>query len=417
MNILWLTLDSPLPLDSGGRIGVYKRIKKVSEKHIVTLMYFYADEMDEENCKILKQCCKRVCGYPKEKNVIKKLVHYIFYPYTVSTRMNKKFIEDVDEFIIKDNIDLIIVDFPQTGYSLMKCKKTGKIPIVMSQYNVEWKRYEEIAKSSVVPLFRKIIARTEAFKLKKFEEKLYRRINMSAFIFVTLEDRDYFGGWIKDINAVLEVIPTDFDIMEGESPYLNDNGKNIIFVGDMSNELNPEGALWFTHSVFPKIREKVPEALFYIVGRNPINKLLHINDPGVIVTGSVENVKKYYDIADVVVIPVLHGGGIKSKLLEAVGCGKLVITTASGAKGTEFINGTHILVTDDAEEFARYCIDALTDREKYRSMRNNAVELFASLYAAERVGTQFCGFLEKILMDTRTRNCENENKAEQKLDI
>ena len=46
MKILWITLESVLPANSGGRLGVYKRLEQVAKTEEVYLFYPY-DKEDE----------------------------------------------------------------------------------------------------------------------------------------------------------------------------------------------------------------------------------------------------------------------------------------------------------------------------------------------------------------------------------
>ena len=137
----------------------------------------------------------------------------------------------------------------------------------------------------------------------------------------------------------------------------------------MSNEFNPEGALWFVNEVLPRIKCNIRDIKFYIVGKDPIEKLKALSDPNVIVTGFVEDLDPYYQMADIVVIPVLHGGGVKLKLLEAMGYNKTVVSTSQGARGTDFVDGESILIADDAEKFAENCVSVLNDPVAFQLLK------------------------------------------------
>ena len=47
MNILWITLESILPANSGGRLGVFKRLEQVAKTENIFLFYPY-DSVSEE---------------------------------------------------------------------------------------------------------------------------------------------------------------------------------------------------------------------------------------------------------------------------------------------------------------------------------------------------------------------------------
>ena len=60
------------------------------------------------------------------------------------------------------------------------------------------------------------------------------------------------------------------------------------------------------------------------------------SNPNIVVTGTVDSIEDYYEHTDIVVIPLTHGGGVKVKVLEALGHGKLVVSTIKGIEGTTF---------------------------------------------------------------------------------
>ena len=119
MKILWITLETLVPMNTAGRMGVLKRLEPVCKYNDVYLYYFYNNE--DENKKTqeyLSSKCK-CYGYMREKNKLKLLCNLILTPYTVASRINKKMIADIDRCIKQEGIELINIDFPQMGYALM----------------------------------------------------------------------------------------------------------------------------------------------------------------------------------------------------------------------------------------------------------------------------------------------------------
>ncbi|MGN8780271.1 hypothetical protein ACTNDS_15270 [Blautia sp. HCP3S3_C12] len=82
----------------------------------IYLFYFYNNEDEKNASQVLNEHCKSVKGYKREKSIVKLLISYIRYPYTVSTRINPEFIKDVEKCIATEDIDIINIDFPQMGY-------------------------------------------------------------------------------------------------------------------------------------------------------------------------------------------------------------------------------------------------------------------------------------------------------------
>ena len=398
MKIIWLTIDALLPMNTAGRMGVLKRLETVAANNDVYLFYFYDEknDNDETNCK-LSQSCKEVNGYIKTTSKLSLVKNILRYPYTVSTRINETMIRDIDKCIIDNDIELINIDFPQMGYALYRLKNSDNLKIIMNQHNIEWMRFKEMSKSKSISLLKRFIMRIEGLRLKHFEETLYTRIRFDAQTFVTQEDKSIFTQWTNLHNTRLE-------IFQGGGYYKKESiiekktskEKSIIFVGVMSNEFNPEGALWFAREVLPRIKQSIDNVKFYIIGKDPIEKLKTLSDSSIIVTGFVEDLDVYYQLADIVVIPILHGGGVKLKLLEAMGYNKIVVSTSQGVRGTDFIDGESILIADDAKEFAKKCISVLNDPVAYDTLKKNAEDIFLSKYTWESIGAKYNKFLMSL---------------------
>jgi len=94
--------------------------------------------------------------------------------------------------------------------------------------------------------------------------------------------------------------------------------KNIIFFGAMDNSENYLSAIWFIENVFDEIVKGYPESKFFVVGGSPPSKLLKYNSDNTVITGFVDNPKKYFEKSSLMVAPLLLGGGIKVKILLIV---------------------------------------------------------------------------------------------------
>ena len=68
----------------------------------------------------------------------------------------------------------------------------------------------------------------------------------------------------------------------------------------------------------------------------------------IIYAGFVEDINVYFKGADIFINPVTDGGGIKTKLVEALGSGMIAISTRSGAIGVpQSITGNKLIVVED----------------------------------------------------------------------
>ena len=146
---------------------------------------------------------------------------------------------------------------------------------------------------------------------------------------------------------------------------------SLVFTGSMDWHPNEDAVLYFCHHVLPLIRTEFPEIKFCIVGSNPSERVLGLQRlEGVVVTGSVEDVRPYISNAAVYVVPLRVGGGTRLKILQALAMRKAVVSTSIGCEGLDLQPEEHLLVADEPQQFAESTIRLVRDR----SLRNRLSE-------------------------------------------
>jgi polysaccharide biosynthesis protein PslH len=109
-------------------------------------------------------------------------------------------------------------------------------------------------------------------------------------------------------------------------------------------------------------------------------------DPSVIVTGEVADVRPFLASATAMIVPLTIGSGTRLKILEAFASRCPVITTTKGAEGLGVADETHLLYAEDAETFLQQIERLIGDRELSSSLTNNAYELFVKNFSWDAIG-------------------------------
>jgi glycosyltransferase involved in cell wall biosynthesis len=148
----------------------------------------------------------------------------------------------------------------------------------------------------------------------------------------------------------------------------------LLFDGTMSFRPNHDAATWFCRRVLPRLRQRRPAARFWVVGRDPLPELVRFNfEPrGVAVTGFVPSVEPYWQRADLYVLPMRIGGGVRFKALEALARGLPIVSTALGMEGTAALAGRDYLRAETAAEFGAAVLRLLDDADLRRRLSANA---------------------------------------------
>jgi glycosyltransferase involved in cell wall biosynthesis len=157
--------------------------------------------------------------------------------------------------------------------------------------------------------------------------------------------------------------------------------QDLVFTGKMDFRPNVDAVLWFAQEVMPLLQQASPTLRFWIVGQNPHPRLATLaNQPGVVLTGRVEDVRPYIAAAGVYAVPLRIGGGTRLKVLEAMAMGKAIVSTRLGCEGFDLVPGQELLIVDTPAEFAAAVLALLCDPDRRERMGRAARRFAGSRY-------------------------------------
>lgn len=386
MNLLWICPEMIYPANTGGRICSLKRIEYLSKNNSITLFCIIDNENERQYRNRLLDLCSEVYLYNRKDQKYLHLLRTLLYPYPFASRINSKMKKDINECYDRINPDYIIVDFPQMlGNLSTRILSSGKV--VLNQHNIEYITLRNIS-NSIGSVVKKYIYRVESFRLKKLEAKFYKTNVFALYTFVSKDDMAFFEKKFDKNNTLLVPIGTELAEYESCMEYRH---KKIMYFGKMSYPPNIDGAIWFIENVFSRLVQIYPDVELYIVGKDPLTsiKLSANKVKNVIVTGTVPDVADYYKEADLVIIPLFYGGGVKVKLIEALGYGKLVLSTLKGIEGTELQGDNQLLVANNADDFLSICTEYFKNRIKYEDVRKRGYYYAKNNYTWESIISEF----------------------------
>jgi len=348
MRILLISLFLPHPKapHAGGRY-VYELLRHLSQKHEVHLATRY-DSEEEQLLDDLRPLCRSLHPYPYSTTAKRSLVDNLalIANYLAFSRY-------ADRLIARGGYDLVQVEWVEAAI-LIKRRRT---PMLLDAHDVMAKPFARAAAKSRG--FAGTVSRLIAVAVKSAELLIMRRferiITLSEF------DRDYLKKLWPSAPVRSIPIPAGLDI--SAKLYDRQPGTILFLASYKYRPVNVAAALWFYRQVFPLVRSSMPGACFVIAGYGPPPELTALTaDPQVKATGYVDDLDRCHKEAAVFIAPILTGGGIIVKLLDALAAGTPTVATTFGNEGVGALPGRDLLVADDPRDFAAAVVRLLQDR-------------------------------------------------------
>jgi len=364
VRILWLKTELLHPVDKGGKIRTYYMLKELKREHHVT--YLTLDDgtaTPDERAKATEYCHELIC-IPQSRR--EKFTPGFYFellmnlvsprPYAIKKYESAAMLQKITELESKNSFDLLVCDFLAPAANVPQTLNT---PAVLFQHNVEamiWKRHYEVQTNPI----KKAYLYGQWQKMRSFEKEMCGRFD--CVIAVSADDRDqmkreYGAGSVFDV-------PTGVDVeFFRPSGAIEASKHGIVFTGSMDWLPNEDAIRYFMREIMPLIKRKVPEATLTVVGRNPPSSLVDLSkeDPSLVITGRVDDVRPYIERAATYVVPLRIGGGTRLKIFEAMAMEKPVVSTTIGAEGLPLTDGVELLLADEPNTFADAVIRLFSD--------------------------------------------------------
>lgn len=293
----------------------------------------------------------------------------------------------------KNRYDLVQLESLFMTPYIATIRRYSKAKIVLRSHNLEhniWDRLASQEKNGIKKIYLNYLAK----QLKTYEIK--SMADVDGIISISEKDREQYLslGCIKPVQA----IPTAIDMTEYEAKVGHTTG-SIFHLGAMDWAPNIEGIHWFLDLVWPLVLDVKPGAKLHLAGKNLDFSSAQYKKWGnsVILDGEVPDAIQYMNSKDIMVIPLLSGGGIRIKMLEGMALSKCIVTTRVGAEGIGGKSGVEYFVADGPEEFAKALLLCLEEPELTRSVGENARRFIAKNFSYPSVNAKIAHFYNRLL--------------------
>ncbi len=318
-----ICLDIPYPVDYGGVFDLFYKLVALKKEGVNIILHCFYKE--RRQAKILENYCTEIYYYKRSTNWLK---HLSPLPYIVSSRQNNELISKLK----KDNYPILMEGIHCTYPALITTIEKRRFFVRL--HNTEFIYYGNLASNAVSP-FKKLFYKTEAGKLKQYEQKLIKKVQQ--YFAVSKSDELFYRKAFNATNInFLSLFMPEWAVKNniGTSDY-------CLYNGNLSVEENERAAVNLIQ-VFKTLPYKL-----IIAGKSPSNKLKHVVKVSpratLVENPSEEKMHQLITNAQVNILFSYNSTGIKLKLLNTLFNGRHCITNNAGVEGSGLTELCHVL--------------------------------------------------------------------------
>jgi glycosyltransferase involved in cell wall biosynthesis len=235
---------------------------------------------------------------------------------------------------------------------------------ILVEHDITFDLYEQMAQTSSDWDLRRELQRWRCFETNAWRE-------MSCVVTMSAKDQAVVTG----VRSV--VLPNGVDLDRFRFAACEPESGRVLFVGSFSHLPNLMAVEYFLDDAWPRLRAAAPAARLHIIaGANYEYFLdyqsrqvqLRLDQPGIELDGFVADVRPAYARAAIVVAPLVASAGTNLKILEAMACGRPVVSTPAGVNGLDLIPGRDFVLVHSGAEMAEAIVRLFESPEERRRL-------------------------------------------------
>ncbi len=402
MHILFLTQVLPYPLDAGPKTRAYFVLRHLAGTgHRVTLLSFIRTSDSAEAVDHLATICPALHTVEMTRSRWRDTWHLSqslpsATPFLIARDWSPAMANAVDDLCRQTHFDAVHADqLWMAPYALravralrQKSAKGGRLTGVLSppravldQHNAVFQIPGRMAEQTGNVGAQALLA-LEARKLLRYEAKICA--SFDHVVWVTADDLAALRqqAVYHSPPAHDQVIPICVD-PERQRPILSAHTPfRVTFLGGLHWPPNAAGVQWFLDKIWPQVLEAYPSARLTIIGKSPpaamceqASRCSHIE-----LTGYVDDPTRLLAETAVFIVPLLAGGGMRVKILDAWQWGLPIVSTTIGAEGVAAMPGINLLLADEPAAFAAAVVRILMEPALAGRLRTAGRDTAETLY-------------------------------------
>jgi len=405
MKVLWVTPAFPDLQGSGGQLHEFELLRAVASRHEITLlstMWFIRPgalrEVQDLGVRVrFVPWASRRAELPRTK--ASKFVRLLLGAgptIAVSNRAARMtpLAEAVRAEEAAHPVDIVQI----IQGDLAPIADVARAPTAMLLYDIYSRLADLVLQESRPPLPRRLRYHLERRNARRWESHWYRRTGGLASVSpVDAEIASVIAE--RPVDMIPNPVPDEFFA----TPTVARSPSTVTFVGSFGWEPNMDSAMWLCEEIWPRIRERRPDAKLRVAGRYASPEVIaRVTSAGGEFLADVEDIRPVYWDAAVVIAPIRMGSGTRNKILHAMACDAPLVATPSALEGIEASHGEHLLVADDAPGLADAVVELLNDPEA-AAVRARAAKPIPLQYSAASAGRKLEAWWEATIATAADR--------------
>ena len=211
-------------------------------------------------------------------------------------------------------------------------------------------------------------------------------------------------------NASVEHLLNGVDLDHFRPTGMKPEPLRLLFTGNFLSRPNVEAVRHFHRRIFPAIARHRPDVRWELAGANSgaVERVV-ADDPRVEVSGALADLRPAFERAAVVVSPLVSGGGIKNKVLEAWAMGKAVVATPLGAAGLWIRDDENLLLARTSTGFAARTLELLEQPRRAEQLGRAGRATARERYTWDLQAAKLTELLDRVVARTdRSVECRSE---------
>lgn len=398
MKLLVLYPYIPWPLDRGTYHRTYHLLRALATEHQVDLLCLTENGERMEHAPVFEQFCQKVRFAPIEHPPWAKLADRLLSrtPTSVQHWDTPAARSAVATMLAQGSYDAAYVcDIVMAQFFL---DQHQDLPLIIDRSRVDL-LFQSTQRRLMSKGFLNRLNDMEAvFKTWLFERRIAARARLQ--IICGPDDQTYIRQHIsKTVPLHVLANGVDEDYFHPQATHTPAAEKpTVLFCGAMDYTPNIDALRWYFTDVHAALSQQVPGLQVLIVGKDPIPEIrAYAQLPGVTVTGSVPDVRPYYQSAWLQMVPLRIGGGTRLKIVESLAIGTPVVSTTIGAQGLDLQHGQDLLLADSPADFALQLARGLQDSALRQHLRQHGRSTVLQRLTWKSLGQQLLTTLRSAL--------------------